>query len=575
MMYKALQYILTQKQRRAFAGFGLLSAFGALLDTFTTVLMLPLMNAIINPERAFTTSWSQKMCEVLNIQTSSRYVVTFSIFIAALYVFRGLYRFFLNWTMSKFKIKAQMILTDRLFRGYVFQPYSYHLHTSSAEIMQSVTQDVGRTFTVVMSLLAILSDGLMMVFLLTVLLFINPMLTLLAAILIVVLLFVVNRFISKSVKEAGREIRKRYVRMFRGVNQGLGGIKSIKTNKREAYFSDKYAADYQEYSNYSRRYSIISRLPHLTVETVSMAGCFIIVAVVAARATLLPQALPVLVTFAVAAMRLMPAATKINSAINELRFAGPYVMAVYQSLQTTDAAYHTSIQQSNEATAHNLPHQPLLYGVEARDISFTYPEQQQPLYQKANFFIEAGKATALMGPTGGGKTTLADLFLGLLQPDEGVILADGHNIAENPYWWASQVGYVPQHIFLTEGSVRENVAFGYPLNQVDDEWVWECLKDANIDTFVRALPQGLDTSIGERGVRISGGQQQRIGIARALFSRPWFLVLDEATSSLDSDTEQVIMDAIYNLSGKKTLLIIAHRLSTIERCHKVYKIPAK
>lgn len=558
-MIKQLGTILSKRQKCQLSRYVFLLMVGALLDTAAAALMFPLMNAIVNKDY---TIW--------HFSFSEERVAYLAMAMGAVYVIRGIYRYFINKGLYTFKSSAQIQMTDRLFRGYVNQPYLYHLHKSGAEITQSVTQDVSYTYTAVLCVLHIISEGLVALFLLVFLLLINPLLTLMAAVLIVSILLLVNRLIAKTIDNTGRITREKFVHMLRGIQQGLGGIKSIKANRRENVFAAQYAQQYKDFSLANRKYAIISQMPQLAVETISMAGCFTLVAVLLWSGTGIESLLPALATFALAAVRLMPAANRINSDVTRLKFSKTYVQATYNALQETQEKWEEGVAQGSsgkDAVA------PLTYGVEAKGISFQYPEQQSPLFTDLNLYIPAGKSVALTGPTGVGKTTLADLFLGLLRPFQGTISADGRDIAKEPFWWAKRVGYVPQQIFLTESSVRENVAFGFNTEKIDDDFIWECLHKANIDEFVKSLPQGLETQVGERGMRLSGGQQQRLGIARALYTRPQFLVLDEATSALDSDTEQVVMDALCRLSGKITMLVIAHRQTTVDRCDISFAIP--
>ena len=527
------------------------------------------MSAVVNPDVLQSAPWGRWLYSLLGASSYGHFVVTFSLLIAGLYLFKGAYSYFTSRRLSYFKTNTQIALTDRLFRGYLYKPYLYHLHKSSSEILQSVSQDTQRMLSAVTSVVGITSESLVALFLLLFLLYISPWATLMAAVLIVGVLMLVNRVISKSILAAGQETRKEYVHMLKGVQQGLGGLKNTKTNRKERFFADAFKNHYANFSAASRKYTLMAQIPQIAVETVSLAGCFFIMAFLAWRQKDMLSLLPILGTFALAAVRLMPAANRINRQLTDLHYTRPYVEATCKALAETKEAWDSHRGQEE---ACRVQAEPLSKGVEVRHVTFAYPEQQKPLFTDKSLFIEAGKATALVGPTGAGKTTMADILLGLLQPNEGVVLADGKDIRTHALWWAGQLGYVPQSIYLSDTSLRENVAFGLDVDTIDDELVWNCLKEANIADFVASLPNGLGTKVGERGVRLSGGQRQRIGIARALYTNPSFIVLDEATSSLDTDTEQVIMDAIYHLAGKKTLLIIAHRLSTIQKCDKVYEI---
>ncbi len=560
-MIKQLQHIFSKKQQCRLWGYVFLLSFGALLDTAATALMYPLMKAVVGGEYVLA-----------GILFTGRKIAWLALAMGFMYVSRGIYRYFINKGIYTFKAVAQTCLTDRLFRGYLHRPYLYHLHKSGAEIQQSVTQDVSYTFAAVMGLLHILSESLTAVLLMILLLCINPLLTLLAGILIISVLLVVNQIIARRITTTGEVARIKFVQMLRGIQQGLGGLKSVKANRREDFFADNYARQYEDFSMANRKYALLAQLPRLAVETGCMAGCFVLVAVLLWKGVLLDSLLPSLATFALAAVRLMPAANRVNSDITRLKFSKPYVQAVYSALQETAGLDEKIFGSKVPCNPDGKEPDSLHEAVEAIDVSFQYPEQTQLLFSHVNLRIPAGKSVALTGPTGIGKTTLADLFLGLLVPRSGVILADGRDISQEPQWWARRVGYVPQQIYLTEGTLRDNVAFGVPSGSVEDDYIWKCLEDAGVASFVRTLPQGLDTKVGERGMRISGGQRQRIGIARALYIRPQFLVLDEATSSLDTDTEQVVMEALTKLSGKMTLLVIAHRQTTVQKCDYTYSL---
>ena len=210
--------------------------------------------------------------------------------------------------------------------------------------------------------------------------------------------------------------------------------------------------------------------------------------------------------------------------------------------------------------------------IELKDISFHYPDSDTYIFRHANMEIQKGQSVGIMGPSGAGKSTIVDILLGLLHAESGQILCDGADIFSNYDSWLAQIGYIPQSIYLIDESIRENIAFGIDADKVSEERIWEILKEAQLDEFIRSLPEGLDTRIGDRGVRLSGGQRQRIGIARALYHNPEILVFDEATSALDNDTEAALMEAINSFHGKKTMIIIAHRLNTIEKCDRIYKV---
>lgn len=284
--------------------------------------------------------------------------------------------------------------------------------------------------------------------------------------------------------------------------------------------------------------------------------------------TIMPQ----VGALAAAATRLIPSANRINNYLTSISYFEPFFMGVSDNLQ--QEIRDETIEYDESAYRKKLEVEKLKIRdkIELKDIVYKYPNSDVLIFDHADMEIPIGRSVGIVGTSGAGKTTVVDILLGLLELQSGQILADGVEVRRHYHSWLKNIGYIPQTIFMIDASIRKNVAFGYADEDIDDEKVWRALKEAQLDGFVRGLPEGLDTSIGERGIRISGGQRQRIGIARALFEDPEVLVLDEATSALDNETEAAIMDSINRLHGKKTLIIIAHRLQTIEKCDMVYRV---
>ena len=275
---------------------------------------------------------------------------------------------------------------------------------------------------------------------------------------------------------------------------------------------------------------------------------------------------------AVAAMRLIPCANRINNHLTSISYFEPFFMGVSDNLQEEIRDENVDYNAETYQKKIDVEKLDVRKEIVLQDITYRYPNSQALIFDHADMMIPVGKSVGIVGTSGAGKTTIVDILLGLLQLETGSILADGVEVREHYASWLKNIGYIPQTIFMIDSTIRKNVAFGYADEEIDDEKVWRALGEAQLDEFVRSLPEGLDTGIGERGIRISGGQRQRIGIARALFEDPEVLVLDEATSALDNETEAAIMDSINRLHGRKTLIIIAHRLQTIEKCDMVYRV---
>lgn len=273
--------------------------------------------------------------------------------------------------------------------------------------------------------------------------------------------------------------------------------------------------------------------------------------------------------FAVAAVRVLPSVNRINTYITEIAYTQPSLDFVYENLQEGMKTDEMLAKRRAQSQSEKLK---LEDKIELDHISFHYPDSDKAIFKDAHMIVPKGKSVGIIGASGAGKSTIVDVLLGLLHAQEGQITCDGVDIFKNYESWLAQVGYIPQSIYLIDESIRDNIAFGIDADKIDDTRIWEVLKEAQLKEFVEELPEGLDTTIGDRGVRLSGGQRQRIGIARALYNDPEILVFDEATSALDNDTESAVMEAVNSFHGRKTMIIIAHRLNTIEKCDIVYKV---
>ena len=324
--------------------------------------------------------------------------------------------------------------------------------------------------------------------------------------------------------------------------------------------------------NAVQRYNLYNATPRMIIESVAIAGMILYMMFRLLGGAQAAEIMPQLAALAVMAMRLIPCANRINNYLTSISYFEPFFMGVSDNLQQEIRDESISYDPETYRKKKDVEKLPVKDKVELKDIVYRYPGTDTLIFDHADMEIPIGKSVGIVGTSGAGKTTAVDILLGLLKLQQGQILADGVEVREHYQSWLKNIGYIPQFIFMIDSTIRKNVAFGYQDEDIDDEKVWRALKEAQLDEFVRGLPEGLDTGIGERGIRISGGQKQRIGIARALFEDPEILVLDEATSALDNETEAAIMDSINRLHGKKTLIIIAHRLQTIEKCDMVYRV---
>jgi len=371
-----------------------------------------------------------------------------------------------------------------------------------------------------------------------------------------------NKLTRKHILIWGEKLQLHEGLRIQHLQQGLGGAKDVKLLGRENEFLDQYALHNAGSAHMSRRQSILLALPRLILEFFAVIALVSLVIVLINKGKSIDLLLPIIGLFAAAAFRLLPSVNRVIGAVQLLRFTSPIANTLYDEIHLIHKT--ESISYEGEVILKN--------NLEIKNVRFSYPSSELEIIKDININIIFGKTVGFIGESGAGKSTLVDIILGLLTPVSGEIIVDGINITKSIRGWQNQIGYVPQSIYLVDDSLRRNIAFGLPIKDISDDAVWQAARSAKLEEFINKLPDGLETIVGERGVKLSGGQQQRIGIARALYHNPSVLVLDEATSSLDIETERKVMDAVNELHGEKTILIVAHRLSTVESCDYIYRL---
>ena len=446
------------------------------------------------------------------------------------------------------------------------QPYSYFLNKNTAEILRSVNTDTGNMYTVVTNLLQIISQGLTSAMLIAGLLLSSFWMTVVVTALLALCAMLIILVLQKKMRSLGKEYQRVGAGIIKTVKQSFEGIKEIKIMNKERFFIENYRSVYKNATRIELIYNLMSYIPKYLIETIVIGGILLYLAVVIAGGGDMGALLPQLSLFAVAAFKLLPSVNALYTNYGNVMYNKASVDLIYHDIRevqdvTDEALTETEVEKlcfEKEITIDSL--------------SFAYDNMDQNVLEDVSFSIAKGESVAFVGESGGGKTTLVDNILGILKPQKGSVFVDGVNINEIMQSWHRDIGYIPQTIFIMDDTIRRNVAFGVRNEEIDDEKVWEALREAQLEDFVKNLEHGLDTEVGEAGTRLSGGQRQRIGIARALYHAPDILVFDEATSALDNETEKEVMAAIDALHGSKTMLMIAHRLTTIENCDHVYSV---
>ena len=488
------------------------------------------------------------------------------------FVLKNIFLYFQNVVQLRFVYTNQFETSQRMMINFMKRPYEYYLNADTSVIQRMITSDVNNMYGLILACLQLVSEVIIFVFLTVTLTSQAPQMILTIAALLVAVLLIIKCVLKPIMRQAGQENQDYYSGLYKWIEESVMGIKEIKIANKENYFITEYGKCGRGYVSAVQRYNIFNATPRLLIETVCMAGLILYLILMILSGADVTAMVPQIGAFSVAAMRLLPSANRINNYLTSISYFEPFFMGVSDNLQDEIHDENVVYDESAYRVKKDVEKLPVKKEIVLDDIVYRYPNSDVLIFDHAHMEVPVGKSVGIVGTSGAGKTTIVDIMLGLLRISEGSILADGVEVRDHYESWLKNIGYIPQNIFMVDSTIRKNVAFGCADDEIDDAKVWEALKKASLDEFVRGLPQGLDTGIGERGIRISGGQRQRIGIARALYEDPEVLVLDEATSALDNDTEAAIMESINSLHGHKTLVIIAHRLQTIEKCDIVYRV---
>ncbi|MEK7291829.1 MAG: ABC transporter ATP-binding protein [Actinomycetota bacterium] len=550
--------ILNRRERRSLLGILVLMLLGTVFETFSLGLVVPAVGLLTQPD------YLQRFPAVddfLGNPSGSQFVIGAMVFLVVVYVAKTIFLIWSLWVQRGYSNAVTTRIGRQLFEIYLRQPYSFHLHRNSSMLIRNSQNSSALMFGIIDPLLNILADSLVTLGLFVLLLILEPRGTIVTIIVFGLSAALFRRFTNQRIRRWGEAQNFHKGMILQHLQQGFGGVKDVKVLGRENHFVTEYAEHLTGNAVVLRRFSVAQALPRSGLEILTIVGLAVLVTTMVASGEDLTAILPVLGLFAAAAFRLLPA---VNRVVNNLQI-------INVSRPMVDDLHH-DLALPFEKSAIRSTHQNFNDVIEVRRVSFQYQSAPSAALSNVSLQVNRGEAVGLVGSSGSGKSTLVDVVLGLLTPQSGQVLVDKADIQLNLRGWQDQIGYVPQSIFLTDDTLRRNVAFGLPKDEIDDNAVRAAIRSAQLEDFVSTLPAGLDTVVGERGVRLSGGQRQRIGIARALYHNPAVLVLDEATSSLDTDTEHGVMQAVRALQGDKTVIIVAHRLSTVEYCDRLYRL---
>ena len=573
-LFQKLNYIFDKKQKGSFVVLAVMILIGGVFETLGVSMLIPAVNAIMQPDLVREKiekfpALSHFLTQDLQLNTDAKLLCALFGFLIGLYVVKNLYLLLLAYKQNRFIARARNDMISRVMREFLNRPYEEYLGADIPTVFRITDGDIPHTFSLVLALLQLMTECVVSLFLVIYLIRVNWQMTLLLMLVLALLTLWNARVLKKKLNAIGKRNQDIQSRIAKWRIQSIYGLKDVKVLNRQDFFIRNYYESGKVGAELATKYAVLNNLPHLVIETIFMATILGFMMALLTSGQNLSAFLPQLMAFGVAAIRVMPSANRINTYMTEIAYEQPSLDFVYENL--TDAMKTNKKMAAERAkVAGGALH--LEKEIRLEGITFRYPDGDRNIFTDASMVIPKGKSVGIKGASGAGKSTIVDILLGLLHVQKGEITCDGANLFSNYESWLSQIGYIPQSIYLIDESIRDNIAFGIDEREIDDARIREVAAEAQLLEFIDSLPEGLDTKIGDRGVRLSGGQRQRIGIARALYHNPEILVFDEATSALDNETEAALMGAINSFHGRKTMIIIAHRLNTIENCDLIYEV---
>ncbi|MCI9013953.1 MAG: ABC transporter ATP-binding protein [Lachnospiraceae bacterium] len=574
-LLQKVSYLFDRKQKRQIAGLALLILIGGLLETVGVSMLLPVVQAIMDPEQLMENELVGKVTKALHIETSRQLIILMLGALIALYVVKNAYLLFQTYVQNTFVTRNRNRMISRVMREFLNRPYEEYLGADIPTVFRLTDSDIPNAFQLILVMIQMVTEIVVAGFLCIVLVVVSPVMSLFIFCIFLGMTLMITKVLKPRLNAIGHKNQQIQSRIAKWRIQSIYGLKDVKVLHREEFFVRNYYESGAIGADVARNYAVFNNLPRLLIETIFMASMLLFIMLYMLRGGNITVLIPQLSAFAVAGIRVMPGTNRINTYLSEIAYSQPCLDYLYENLTanmkmdvngSVTGLARGAGAQAQESRTH------LQDKIVLDHITYAYPNTEKNIFTDAHMEVKKGQSVGIMGPSGAGKSTVVDILLGLLRVQAGTITCDGVNIFDNYADWLSKIGYIPQSIYLIDESIRDNIAFGIDGDKIDDRRIWEVLEEAQLKEFVEELPEGLDTTIGDRGVRISGGQRQRLGIARALYHNPEILVFDEATSALDNDTEKAVMDAINNFHGRKTMVIIAHRLNTIAKCDVIYKV---
>ena len=565
---KKLNAILNRKQRTKFGFYIVFSVIGSILELVGISLFIPFISFVLDSENFRNTVIFSKIFELFNLSTKAQIIIFLSLVLFFAYLLKNLFLCFLNYYKYSFINTTQKELYTKMISFYLNQPYIFHVYNNSATLQRNIINDCGQFIQVLQNFCDFLVNILLAGSIVGYLLYMDWQSMLLVSGIFGIIVLVFLKPYNKRLISYGRTARDCGAQLVRIINESLGGVKEIKVKSVVPYFVSYFSSVIKKSSTAQKKNSFLASLPKYVIETIVIIVLIsIIVYKILIQKVSNTDFVSEMSVFAFAFIKLLPSVTSISTSFSGVCYNYPSLRALYNELTRIDETPQNEIIKTKDTKLMNFNM------ISLKNVSFHYPSAEKIILDKINLTLEKGKFYAFIGESGSGKTTLMDIILNLLDVTDGYVFMNDtdRNIIDKEEWF-KYFGYIPQFVYLTDNSIRENIALGENAENIDDEKIRNILKIVKLDKVVEDLPNGIYESVGENGSRFSGGQRQRLGIARALYQNKQIFILDEATSALDSETENEILKIIDSFKGEKTVVMVAHKLNTIKNCDYVYEV---
>lgn len=567
-----LSYVLTRQQKQYGFIVFVSMIIAAILELLGVSIIMPMVEGILGTDALYEKWYLRPFIEIFHVQSKNTLLFIICIGVIIIYIIKNLYFVLYAWLVKKYTYKINRELGVRVMESYMAQGYIFFVSNNSAKLIQGISGDVSAVNGIISSIFNLMTKTLSILVIGIFILLKEPFIAMFLLILSGICVLVIQIIFKKSMLKYGELQREAAWNVNQSRYEMIQGSKEILIMGRQDFFKKRFVDGIREQNWCSIRIEMAQTIPSYIIETASVIGLLVAVVIQVAVNGTSVETVAGLSAIAVAAFRILPAVGAVSSLINSIQSSIPAFNASYETIRKVNELEEElaqKIKTGKMAVDDNIR---LHSELTIDHIYYRYPNTEEYVLKDVSLQIKANSSIGIIGTSGGGKTTFVDVLLGLLEPEKGQVLLDGRDITTLGMQWNKKIGYVPQNIYLVDEDIRSNIAFGILPEKIEDELVWRALEMAQLADYIREQPKGLDTRVGEMGVRFSGGQRQRVAIARALYMNPEILVLDEATAALDNETENALMEAIDALLGKKTLIIIAHRLTTIRRCDYIYEV---